>query len=92
MKRPPMFMHLKIQGEKSRFGLWMPIFLLLPLALVILIILLPLILIAILILWPSGWGKRALLVFKAAFEVFCSMRGLMVDIKSSSQCVYVRIV
>jgi hypothetical protein len=92
MKRPPMLMHLKFQGEERGFGLWLPLFLLLPLALVVFIILSPLILVAILVLWPSGWGKRALLVLKAACEIFCSMRGLKVDIQSSSQYVYICVV
>ena len=92
MKRPPMLMHLRIQGEEKGFGLWLPLFLLLPLALVVFIILSPLILIAVLILWPSGWGKKALLVLRASFEVFGSMRGLKVDIQSSNQCVYISVV
>lgn len=92
MKRPPMLMHVKIQGENRGFGLWLPLFLLLPLALVVFIILSPLILIAVLVLWPSGWGERALLVLKAAFEVFCSMRGLRVDIQGRHQYVYISVV
>jgi len=39
MKRPPMLMHMRIQGERKGFGLWLPLFLLLPLALVVFIIL-----------------------------------------------------
>ena len=92
MKRPPILMHLRIHGEKRGFGLWLPLFLLLPLALVVFIILSPLILIAVLVLWPSGWGKRALLILRAAFEVFCSMRGLRVDVQSGHQCVYISLV
>ena len=92
MKRPPMLMHMKIRGEKRGFGLWLPLFLLLPLALVVLIILSPLILIAVLVLWPSGWGKRALLVLRSAFDLFCSMCGLRVDIQNSKQCVHVSVV
>jgi hypothetical protein len=92
MKRPPMLMHLRFQGEYRGFGLWLPLFLLLPLALVVFIILSPLILIAVLALWPSGWGKRALLVLKAACEIFWSIRGLTVDIQSSNQCVYISVI
>jgi hypothetical protein len=87
-----MLMHLKFQNEDRKFGLWLPLFLLLPLALVVLIILSPLILIAILVLWPSGWGKWALLAVRAAFVSFCSLRGLKVDIQSSNQCVYISVV
>jgi len=92
MKRPPMLMRVKIQGENRGFGLWLPLLLLLPLALAVLIILSPLILLAVLILWPSGWGKRALLVLSTAFGVFCSLRGLRVDIQGRYQCVYISIV
>ena len=92
MMRPPMLMHMKIQGEEKGFGLWLPLFLLLPLAAVVFIILSPLILIAVLVLWPSGWGKRALLALKTAFTMFCSMRGLEVDIQSHHQYVYISVV
>ena len=92
MKCPPMLMHLKFQGEDRGFGVWLPLFLLLPLALVVFIILSPLIFIAVLLLWPSGWGKRALLVLKAACEIFWSIRGLRVDIQGINQCVYISVV
>jgi hypothetical protein len=89
MKRPPMLMHVKIRGEGRGFGLWLPLFLLLPLALAAFIILSPLILIAILVFWPSGWRKRGLHIFGAAFEVFNSMRGLKVDVQSGHHCIYI---
>lgn len=92
MKRPPMLMHMRIQSEKGGFGLWLPIFLVLPLALVVFIILSPLILLSAVLLWPSGWGKRALLALRAAVEVFWSMRGLTVDVQNGHQCVSISVV
>ncbi len=92
MMRPPVWMHIKIRGERRGFGLWLPLFLLLPLALVVLIILSPLILIGVLILWSSGRGKWALFVLPAAFGVFCSMRGLKIDIQSGRESVYISVV
>jgi len=89
MKRPPMLMRVKIRGEKRGFGLWLPIFLLLPLALAAFIILSPFILIAIPIFWPSGCRKRALHIFGAAFEILCSMRGIKIDVQSDHDCVYI---
>ena len=89
MKRPPMLVHVKIRGKRCRFGLWLPLFLLLPLALAAFIIMSPLILIAVLVFWPSGWRKRALHIFGAAFEVFNSMRGLNVDVQSDHHCIYI---
>ena len=91
MRRPPMLMHMRIQGERRGFGLWLPLFLLLPLALVVFIILSPLILVAAIILWPSGWGKRAFMSLRAALEIFWSMRGLSVDVQSGRQCVSISV-
>ena len=87
-----MWMRLRIRNEDNKFGLWLPLFLLIPLALVVLIILSPLVLIAVLILWPSGWGKWALQATKAALVSFCSLRGLQVDIKSDNHYVYIYVV
>ena len=92
MNRPPMLMHIRIQNEKTKFGLWLPLFLLIPLVLVILIILSPLILVAILVLWPSGWGRWALLGLWAAVVSFCSLRGLQVDIQSRNQSLNVSVI
>jgi len=92
MNRPPTWMHVKIQGEHRGCGLWLPLFLLLPLALVVLLILSPLILIAVLVLLPSGRGIWALRVLRAAFGVFCSLRGLKVDIQSGHESVYISVV
>ncbi|MBN2099186.1 MAG: hypothetical protein JW753_06280 [Dehalococcoidia bacterium] len=92
MKRPPMLMYMRIQGEKGGVGLWLPLFLLLPLALVVFIILSPLILVGAIVLWPSGWGKRAFLALRAALEIFWSMRGLSVDVHSGRQCVSVSVI
>jgi hypothetical protein len=89
MKRPPMLMHVKIRGERRRFGLWIPLFLLLPLALAVFIIVSPLILIAILVFWPSGWRERGLRIFGAAFEVLCSMRGIKVDVQGDHHYIYI---
>jgi hypothetical protein len=92
MNWPPMLMHVKFQNEERDFGLWLPLFLLLPLALVVLIILSPLILIAVIVLWSSGWGPWALKVLKAAFGTLSAMRGLEVDIQDNNKHVYVSVV
>jgi len=91
MNRPPVWIKVKIQGERGGFRLWLPLFLLAPLALVIFIILSPLIVLAAIILWPSGWGKWALSALRAAYNVLCALRGLNVDIQSRRETVYIDI-
>jgi hypothetical protein len=87
-----MLMHMRFDNGNRKFGLWLPLFLLIPIVLVVLIILSPLILIAVLVLWPSGWGKLALMVLGAAWRLLCSMRGLEVDVQRPGECVYISVV
>lgn len=92
MNRPPMLMHVRVRNESTNFGLWLPLFLLIPVVLVVLIILSPLILIAVLVLWPSGWGKLALLTLRAAIVSFCALRGLKVDVHNPRESVFISVV
>jgi hypothetical protein len=88
-------MHVKIKNEKSDFGIWLPLFLLLPLALVVLIILSPLLIIGIMVLLALGqgrwveWGFRCLW---AAITSSWALRGLKVDVRNGHEYVYISVV
>jgi hypothetical protein len=92
MNRPPLLMHLRIRNAQHRFGLWLPLFLIIPVALVVFIILSPLILLAVIVLWERGWGKTVLLAPWAAWRVFCATRGLRVDVENTRECVQISFV
>ncbi len=92
MNWPPMLMHVRVENKDAKFGIWLPLFLLIPVVFVILIVLSPLILIAVLILWPRGWGRWALLGLKAAFVSFWAMRGLKVDIQGRNELVQISVI
>lgn len=105
MKRPPMLVRIQIRGEERKFRLWLPLFLLVPLAVLLLIILSPVILVAIVIIRVTGWGKRLSPVartslgilcsvrgIRAAFDVLCSMPGLRIDVRNNKERVYVSII
>jgi hypothetical protein len=92
MSRPPMLMHIKIKNNKTDFGIWLPLFLFILIAFIILLALSPLILICLLIMWPSGWGRWAWRSFKAAFASFWAMRGLDVDIQGRHGVVKVSVI
>jgi len=84
MNWPPMLMHVKVKNEKTDFGLWLPLFLLFPLALVVLLVLSPLILIAILILLAVGqerWVEFGFRCLWAAVVSSWALRGLRVDVQ-----------
>ena len=105
MKRPPMFLRLRVHGEKTRPRCWLPLFLLLPLILLILIILSPLILVVIIFLRLSGQGRRQLRVvrvafgmlcsisgIRAAFDLLCSTRGFCVDVSGRNERVHISVI
>lgn len=95
MNRPPMLMHVKVKNEKSDFGLWLPLFLLFPLALVVLLVLLPLILVAILILLGLGYGRWVVWGFRCLWVAIvssCALRGLEVDVRGHRDNVFISVV
>ena len=92
MKRLPVLMHIKVEKEEGGFGLWLPLFLIVPLVLAILVVLSPLILAAVMIFRPEGTVKRVLFVFRAALVVFFSMHGLNVDIDKQDRCVRIAVI
>jgi hypothetical protein len=95
MNRPPLLMHVRVRNEKSDFGIWLPLFLLFPLALVVLLVLSPLILVGILVLLMLGqerwvaWGFRCLWV---AIASSWALRGLRVDVQGRKGTVQVTVV
>jgi hypothetical protein len=87
-----MLMKIHVKNEKSDFGFWLPIFLLLPVALVVFVILLPFIIIGLIIFWDSGWAQWALKGLWAAVVSYWSLRGLEVDVQDGDKLVYVSVV
>ncbi len=86
---PPSILRLRIRGEGHRFGLWLLLILIWPVFLVLALALAPLVLVTAIVLWPIGWGRSLLLVGPAIFRIFCSLRGLEINVRDESQTVYV---
>lgn len=105
MKRPPLLMRVQIRGDQDKFSLWLPLFLLLPLALVLLIILSPVILIAV-VVWrlKARRGQTIHAVgsvlsvlcsaraLKAVFDVVCSTPGLRIAVTDRDDRVNISII
>jgi hypothetical protein len=95
MNWPPMLMHVKVKNEESDFGFWLPLFLLFPLALVVLIILSPLIIIGIIVLCTLGHGRWVWWGFRCLWVAIVSswaLRGLKVDVQNGNKHVFVSVV
>ena len=84
MNWPPYMMKLRIKNPRHGFALWLPLFLIWPIALAFFLaaflILLPFALLATLFTWQTGWWRPLLLGIPAIIRVLCSLRGLTVDV------------
>jgi hypothetical protein len=90
MTYPPLTLRIRIvEAGRKKFGLWIPLFLIWPFALIFGIILFPLILLISLLTWPSGKGKKLLFGLPLLFYLICHMRGLRVDVRSATDNVFV---
>jgi len=87
MKCPPLLLRLGI--GRRRFPVWLPLFLLWPVAAAVIIVLAPLVLLAALILLPLGWGKSVLLSGLMFFGVLCALRGLEVNVNLGNRLVQI---
>ena len=83
MKCPPLLLRLGI--GRRRFPVWLPLFLLWPVAAAVIIVLAPLVLLAALILRPLGWGKLVLISGPMFLGVLCALRGLEVNLNLGSR-------
>jgi hypothetical protein len=76
MKRPPMLMRVQVRREERGFRLWLPLFLLLPVALAFLIALSPLILVASVIVGVTGRGRQLPVAARTSLAILSSVRGI----------------
>jgi len=86
---PPSLLGFRIGSVKRGFHLWLPLFLVWPPVLLMALALFPLVLVLALLLWPIGWGRTMLLTGPWFFRVFCGLRGLVIDVKSGTNRVYI---
>ncbi len=88
---PPSLLRIRIRNKNTRFSLRLPLFLIWPLILLAMVILSPLVLICAVLLWPVGMGKSILLTGPLLFRLFCSIKGLEIVVKLSSEQVLISI-
>ena len=97
---PPMLLRMRIRNRGHRFSLWVPLFLIGPLAtllvLLVAVVLLPFIPVAAAVLWHRGFGRWLMLgaslllsVGPLLFVLLCSLRGLTVEVNDGPEQVYV---
>ena len=93
MKWPPYLMKLGIVNEGHRFWLWIPLFLIGPIALVFLLaiflIILPFALLALIFTWRWDWLEWAVMGVPAIFRVVCNLPGVKVDVDTADAKVYI---
>ena len=89
MKLPPYLMQVKIHGQRRAFSIWLPLFLIAPVALLflvaLLLIALPFVLLSLLFTWRWYWLGYAVIGVPVLLCVLHSLRGLKVDVEDNEQ-------
>ena len=89
---PPMFLRLRVQGDKHRIRLWIPLIVLWPLVVVVVLLGTPIV--ALLVAARSGHRARSRSVLLAGpllLYVLASLRGLRCDVVSGEDRVFISI-
>ena len=89
MMLPPSILRVRVLDDDSRVSLWIPLILVWPLVVVIYLLFLPCIIVAAILTWRRGWGRPILLGGPALFRVYCSLRGLEINVTETNQSVLV---
>ena len=88
---PPSFLRIRVGKVDGGFRIWLPLFLFWPPFLLMALMLFPFVILLSLLLWPLSWGKTVLLSGPWFFRLFCALRGLLIDVKSGTDRVYIEI-
>jgi len=93
MKWPPYLMQLKIYRPDYVFNIWLPLFIIGPIALIFLFVLflvaLPFLLLSLLFFWRFGWLEYAIKGIPALLFILHSSPGLKVDVEDGERHVMV---
>jgi hypothetical protein len=98
MKCPPMIVSLRFYSheedeESGGFRLWVPLFIIAPVAIVILLALfliaLPFLLISLLFTWDIGWWRILWHGIPAFFNTLHELSGLNVDVENQDKKIFI---
>ena len=79
---PPSILRIRIHSPRRGFGIWLPLFLFWPPAVVVMAILAPMVLVLAVLLWPFGRGRPLLLFGPYVFRLICSFKGLEIAVET----------
>ena len=85
MSFPPLVMCWQVSDGRRGLPLWVPLFLLWPLALVILLLLSPFLLVAAAVMWGGAWCRRLPRAARVLLRCLCSLRGLELDFQKGGE-------
>jgi hypothetical protein len=97
MKRPPLLLSLKFgkREDGHGFAIWVPLFIIGPIALIILLALflvaLPFMLLSLIFTWHLGLWQHLIMGVAAFFDTLHSLPGLKLDIDDGKNIVYITI-
>lgn len=99
MKCPPLFVSIEFSlcedESGNNFRLWVPLFVVVPIAMIILLALLlialPFMLISLMFTWNTRWWCWLILHIRAMFETFNALPGVEVQVTDVGKEVYIAV-
>lgn len=89
---PPSLLRVRIHEHGTKkVSLWLPLLLLWPLALALGVALAPVAILVAACCWRQGYGKTILYGGPRIFRIFCSLRGLEVNVQEPNEHVCIKI-
>ena len=91
MRLPPAFLRVRVQSDKHRIRLWLPLVLLWPVFVLVVILGTPLVVLTAALYWHQGWGRPILLAGLLLLYALTSLRGLRFNVASGEDRVFISI-
>ena len=82
---------MRVQSDKHRIRLWLPLILLWPVFVLVVILGTPLVVLTAALYWHRGWGRPILLAGLLLLYALTSLRGLRFNVASGEDRVFISI-
>ena len=88
---PPALLRVRVQNDKRRIRLWIPLVLLWPVVAVVVLLGAPVAVLVAALSWHRGWGRSVLLAGPLLLYALTSLRGLRISATSDEDRVFISI-
>ena len=92
---PPVLLRVHIKNRRHSIRFWLPLFIIVPVILIVLLALflvaLPFMLISLIITWNAGWLRYLWYGIPAFFRTMYELAGLKIDVEDRKNKIYIAV-